>query len=248
MAKPRNPGRRPKASRRGDAFGPESMIRAWSVLTDTERAAVEGHVWFCLICRSSKERWVVEGLRRLGMAASFTPLIESERRASRKSRSKDFEARNISRFPGLVFAGVDNRDAPGLAHAALTGRLVDERGNEKVIRILLDAKGRPLVRGYLSDTRGRPVVIARDAITRMMALSKVALFAKSEGAVATYTPLAAGDVLEAGDRCELVGPILRGEHAVVARIAGHEAVLRMGPGEVRVPAKWLRRTQGGRAA
>ena len=244
MVKPRNPGRRPKATRRGDAFPDFAIGRAWAILTDTERDAIEANVWFCLVCRSNKERWVVDGLRRIGMAASFTPLVESPRRASKKSTAKDFEGRNISRMPGLVFAGVGIDHAPGLAHAALTGRVVDVQGNEQVIAILQDARRRPLVRGYIADGQGRPVTMARHVITRMMALSKIPLYTDAEGAPTKYRPMTAGDVLEPGDECEVVGSLLRGETGRVARIEGHEAVMQIGSRAVRMPAKWLRRQAG----
>ena len=61
---------------------------------------------------------------------------------------------------------------------------------------------------------------------------------------AKYRPMTAGDVLEPGDPCEVVGGLLRGETGRVARIEGHEAVMQIGSRAVRMPAKWLKRLAG----
>ena len=252
MAKPRNPGRRPKATRRGDVFDAQAADRAWAILTDTERAAVNEHIWFVLQVRSNKERWVVNGLRQIGHRASFAPLIESPRRASRTSRNKDFEARNISRLPGLVFLSVKDGEHGGLNAAIVrSGALKPrEQDGEAILNKLRDACGRPLIRGYVADPQGRPVTFARSVVTRMIALSKVPLYGEEEGSPATYQSLKADELLAPGDQCDVVGGLLRGETGRVARVEGHEVVMGLGPGEIRMPARWLRRIdpQDGRAA
>lgn len=207
--------------------------RAVTELVKRELDAADRYDWYCLLCRSQKERQLEQALRFMGFQASFTALDVRYRRAARSKPDKTFERFNIATMPGYVFIAVP-KQWRGLPWFMLA------KARERA-----QPGGMSFLHGYVADhTTMRPSRFGAGVIKEMMARSHVPLYMDKEAEEAfdfDYGTAEAVEVIEPGDEVTVAAGFLKGEGFTVKRVSGPDVVVDAPTGEMKIPAKLVTR-------